>query len=99
MWLISRASNPLVNVRARAATDLILTLSPQMTTFLDNALGDSEAMQNTVHWCDNQQPSTATFADGASRSVDRPATPETGAVFREMIRADNIVHPDGMHQR
>jgi len=96
----NRLADPLVNVRAREATDLVISLTPQMTEFLDNSLGSVESMQNNVGWCDNQTPANGgVVADTLARSAffTGTSTPEAGPLFREMIEADRIVHPEGVY--
>jgi len=94
----NRLADPLVNVRARAATELVLNLTPALTNFMDNELGDAELMTNKVHWCDNQRLNTVNESELQTRSAEPVDALLTGPQFREMIRADSTVHPDGFYQ-
>ena len=91
----NRLADPLVNGRARKATDLVLSLTPAMTDYLDESLSSAESMQINVNWCDNQRPDNFVAADPQTRSAGFASTPESGALFREMTEADSIVHPEG----
>lgn len=91
-----RLADPIVNVRARAATELALSLTPEMSTFLDIAMGSAEAMEKNVGWCDNQKTSTAIADELSVRSSGRAHTPTSGAIFLEMMRADSTAHPEGI---
>lgn len=93
----NRLADPIVNGRARQATDLVLSLTPSMIDYLDNSLGNTEAMQASIDWCNNQQPSTAVSADAQVRSRSAAFGPEAGPMFREMIRFDRTVHPEGIY--
>lgn len=90
----NRLADPLVNVRARAATDLVLSLSPEMTDYLDNSLGDIQFMNANVGWCDNQSTAALVAAESSNRTANRLLTPESGPLFIEMMQADSIVHPE-----
>lgn len=92
----NRIADPLVNPRARQATELVLSLSAPMALYLDAQQGNAEQMQKNVGWCDNQQSSTVATAEIQSRSGDRMFTPESGPLFREMMEADRTVHPAGL---
>lgn len=94
---INRLADPLVNVRARRATDLVLNLTPAMQSYLDNSLGNTEGMAKNVSWCNNQQPTTAVAAEALTRSVEQPHTPVSGLRFREMMRVERNTHPEGIH--
>jgi len=94
----NRLGDPLVNVRARAATELVVSLTPAITSFMDNRLGDAELMINKIHWCNNQKINTDTAFELQSRSVEPVDAHLTGPQFREMMHTDSIVHPDGLHQ-
>ena len=95
----NRLADPLVNVRSRVATELAVSISPELQSFLDNSLGPAEPMTSQVSWCDNQALDTFTAAatgDGFTRSAPANTGPVSGPGFREMMQADRVVHPDGM---
>jgi len=94
----NRLADPMVNVRARAATDLVLTMTPEMTAHMDTALGSPEQMETNVNWCANQTPSTAIAAESFTRSSTVPTTLKSGPQFREMMRADNAGEHEGFQQ-
>ncbi len=98
----NRLASPLVNVRARTAADLVVSLSPEIQAFLDNNLVVSESMQQDLAWCDNQRHSTSGFADVpfASPGVladfsnsNRPNMPVAGELFREFMQREQVEHP------
>lgn len=94
----NRLADPLVNVRARAATDLVLSLSPEMIDYLDNTLGSTESMERNVGWCENQRPDTVVAAASSTRSSNSSKSPQAGPLFMEMMEADSVGHPDSMHK-
>jgi len=93
----NRLADPLVNVRARAATELVMNVTPALTNFMESGLGNAELMNNQVHWC-NSQKASAVVASGVQARTAEPAdTQLTGSQFMEMMRADSPVHPEAMY--
>jgi len=93
----NRLGDPLVNVRARAATELSVKMTPDLVNFLDNEVGEAESMTTQVHWCNNQRTNAVVASGLQTRSAEPVDAHMTGEQFREMMRFDSIVHPDGFH--
>lgn len=91
----NRLADPLVSVRARAATELVANLTPELIDFMDNSFGSAEQMTNNVHWCDNQAIATVSASDIQARSYAPNKAPMSASQFREMMRTERVVHPDG----
>ncbi len=89
----NRLADPLVNPRARLATDLVVNMSADMVSYLDNTLSNAEPMNPGVHWCDNQTPVSIAASQPETRSADSTRSPESAELFREKIRVESPVHP------
>jgi len=92
----NRLADPLVNPRARLATDLVVNMSPDMIDYLDNTLSDGELMTQGVHWCDNQTPAVIAASHPDTRSSERAKSAESAELFREKIRVESPVHTQGI---
>ncbi|MBX2836562.1 MAG: hypothetical protein KTR35_06890 [Gammaproteobacteria bacterium] len=93
----NRLADPMVSVRARAATELVANLTPALTNFIESGFGNAELMTNQVHWCDNQAPTMVAASDLQARSAQQTGAQMTGTKFREMMQADSVVHPEGVY--
>ena len=93
----NRLADPLVSVRARAATELVANLTPELTHFMESGIGNAEMMNSQVHWCDNQTPNTVVVSDLQARSAGPIEAQMTGPKFREAMQADRVVHPEGFY--
>ncbi len=82
----NRLADPLVNIRARRAADLVLSLTPELVAYLDDSLGAPEAMETNVSWCDNQQLTAQTIAASQPRSASSVNALQAGDRFRSMIK-------------
>lgn len=90
----NRLADSLVNVRARAAAELVMNLTPALTSFMDSGFGVAEPMASQVHWCNNQTTATANASGFQARTAAPTDAQLTRPRFMEMIQTDNVVHPE-----
>jgi len=97
----NRRADALVNSRSYTATDLILGVSDDLATYLDNTTGSTEPMDIGVNWCDNHTITNGTILaamqpqvrqrKAASVSAER-AEPTEGSRFLEMLESESTEH-------
>ncbi len=90
----NRLADPLVNVRARAAAELVMNVTPALTNFMDSGFGSAEPMANQVHWCDNQKTVTAIASGFQAKTAEPTDAQLPRPQFMEMMQTDNVVHPE-----
>jgi len=65
----NRLADPLVRVRARLATELVVKMTPELRAYLDNTLGNAESMDTSLSWCDAQTPDIIIASSVQTRSA------------------------------
>jgi len=91
----NRLADPLVSVRARAATELVANVTPELNNYMESSLGAPEMMITQNDWCANQRIESVNASGLQARTAEPVDAPQSGAMFREMMRTDSVVHPDG----
>jgi len=92
----NRLAEPLVNIRSRLASDLVLVENDAVETFLDEKLGPVESMTANVDWCNNQSPVSASATSSLFRSAADKKHPMDAAKFQEMLDFNSAEHPQGL---
>jgi len=93
----NRLADPLVSVRARAAAELTVNLTPELTEFMDSGFGAVEQMTRSVSWCRNQKLDTTIASGSQSRSAEPIDAPMSDTQFTEMMQSESVVHHQGIY--
>jgi len=92
----NRLADPLVRVRARLATELVVKMTPELRAYLNNGLGSAESMDTSLSWCNAQTPNTIIASSVQTRSAQIDDYPRSGPLFREMLLKENRRHHEGV---